>query len=275
MMLSKSQVLQHFDGMAIHGDWSKLYDQDQDDMTNYSFRIRRERVVELLDPILRPGMHVLDVGCGTGIMAPLVLRRKAHYQGVDLSRNMIHEARQKHLGTEASEGSVAFTVADVERMPLPDAHYDVLLALGLLEYFENPQRVVDEIIRVVKPGGSVIVSVPNVLCVDTLTSWLFSPILTTPMKYLRRMRGRATQASNYRNHKYRPTKLDKMFLARGFRKTGAVYYNLEAAAYPLRRLLPNLALRIKKTMETYQHGPLRVFATAYVARFTKPATASK
>lgn len=274
-MLSKSQVLQHFDGMAINGDWSKLYDQDQDDMTNYSFRIRRERVVELLDPILTPGMQVLDVGCGTGIMAPFVLSRSAHYQGVDLSRNMIHEAKQKHLGAQASEGSIAFTVADVEKMPLPDAHYDVLLALGLLEYFENPQRVVDEIIRVVKPGGSIVVSVPNVLCVDTFTSWLFSPILTTPMRSLRRLRGREPRESNYSNHKYAPGRLDRIFLTRGFRKSGAIYYNLEAAAYPLHRLLPSLALRIKKTIEPYQHGPLRAFATAYIARFTKRAAPPK
>lgn len=272
-MLSKSQVLQHFDGMAINGDWSNLYDQDQEDMTNYSFRIRRERVVELLDPILRQGMRVLDVGCGTGIMAPIVLSKKTHYQGVDLSRNMILEAKKRHFGTQTSEASVAFTVADVEGMPFPDAHYDVLLALGLLEYFEDPQRVVDEIVRVVKPGGSIIVSVPNVLCVDAVASALVSPILTTPMSYIRRLRGRDTQETKYSNHKYYPANLDRLFLSRGFRKSGDIYYNLEAAAYPLRRLFPNLALRIKRFIEPYQHGPLRAFATAYVARFTRTATA--
>lgn len=272
-MLSKSQVLEHFDGMAINGDWSNLYDQDQEDMTNYSFRIRRERVVELLDPILQQGMHVLDVGCGTGIMAPIVLSKKTHYQGVDLSRNMILEAKKRHLDAQASEGSVAFTVADVEEMPFPDAHCDVLLALGLLEYFEDPRRVVDEIVRVVKPGGSIIVSVPNVLCVDTVMSVLVSPILTTPMSVIRRLRGRDMQETKYSNHKYYPAGLDRLFLSRGFRKTGETYYNLEAAFYPIRRLLPRLALGIKKFIEPYQRSPLRVFATAYVARFTKTATA--
>lgn len=272
-MLSKSQVLQHFDGMAINGDWSNLYDQDQEDMTNYSFRIRRERVVELLDPILEQGMRVLDVGCGTGIMAPAVLSKKAHYQGVDLSRNMILEAKAKYVDIEAAGDSVAFTVADVEKLPLPDAHYDVLLALGLLEYFENPQRVVDEIVRVVTPGGSIIVSVPNVLCVDAATSALISPILTTPMSYIHRLRGRNAPETKYWNRKYYPANLDRMFLSRGFRKSGGIYYNLEAAAYPIRRLFPDLALRLKKLIEPYQGSPLRVFATAYLARFTKIATA--
>lgn len=268
-MLSKSQVLQHFDGMAVNGDWSNLYDQDKEDMTNYSFRIRRERVVELLDPILKQGMRVLDVGCGTGIMAPAVLSKKARYQGVDLSRNMILEAKAKYGDIEAAEDSVVFAVADVEKMPFPDAHYDVLLALGLLEYFENPQHVVDEIVRVVKPGGSIIVSVPNVLCVDAVTSALISPLLTTPMSYLRRLRGRDTQETKYWNHKYYPANLDRLFLSEGFRKSEEIYYNLEAAAYPLRRLFPSLALRIKKLIEPYQRSPLRAFATAYVARFTK------
>lgn len=268
-MLSKSQVLQHFDGLAINGDWSNLYDQDQEDMTNYSFRIRRERVVELLDPILGQGMHVLDVGCGTGIMAPVVLGKKAHYQGVDLSKNMILEAKAKYVDIETAGDSVAFTVADVEKMPFPDAHYDVLMALGLLEYFADPQRVVDEIVRVVKPGGSIIVSVPNALCVDAITSTLISPVLTTPMRYVRRMRKRDTQETKYWNRKYYPSHLDRLFLSRGFRKSGQIYYNLEAAFYPLRRVTPNLALRIKRFIEPYQHGPLRAFATAYVARFCK------
>lgn len=268
-MFSKSQVLQHFDGMAINGDWSNLYDQDREDMTNYSFHIRRERVVELLHPILKQGMQVLDVGCGTGVMAPFVLSREAHYQGVDLSANMIAEARKQRFDTGTVAGSAAFTVADVEQMPLPDAHYDVLMALGLLEYFANPQRVVDEISRVVKPGGSIIISVPNVLCVDALTSTLISPILTTPMRFIRRIRGQAAQEKKYWNRKYYPGNLDKLFLSRGFRKSGETYYNLEAAFYPLHRLLPTLALHIKKHIEPFQHGPLRAFATAYVARFCK------
>ena len=186
---------------------------------------------------------------------------------------MILEAQAKYVENKATEGSVAFTVADVEEMPFPDAHYDVLLALGLLEYFENPQRVVDEIVRVVRPGGSIIVSVPSVLCVDAFTCALFSPILTTPMRFIHRLRGRGTQETEYSNHKYYPANLDRLFLSRGFRKSVGIYYNLEAAFYPIRRVFPKLALRIKKSIEPYQHGPLRAFATAYVARFTKTATA--
>jgi len=268
-MLSKSQVIQHFDGMAVNGDWSKLYDKNPDDMINYSFRIRRQRVVEMLEPILRSGMRVLDVGCGTGIMAPFVLSKKAHYQGVDLSANMIQEAKKRYSGNQTSEGSVTFTVADVEKMPFADAHYDVLMALGLLEYFENPQRVTNEIVRMVKPGGSIIVSVPNVLCADAISSVLLSPILTTPVSLIKRIRGVDKKQTKYCHHKYYAGGFDRLFLSRGFRKTGEMYYNLEAAFYPLRRLFPKLALRIKQSIEPYQHGPLRALATAYIVRFTR------
>ncbi len=143
----------------------------------------------------------------------------------------------------------------------------------MLEYFENPQRVVDEIARVVKPGGSIVVSVPNVLCVDAITCALASPIVTMPMSCIRRLRGRDAQKTKYSNHKYYPAALDRLFLSRGFRKSGEIYYNLEAAFYPIRRLLPKLALRIKKLIEPYQRSPLRAFATAYIARFIRPTVA--
>jgi hypothetical protein len=108
-----------------------------------------------------------------------------------------------------------------------------------------------------------------------MTCALVSPILTKPMSYIRRLRGRDTPESKYSNHKYYPAGLDRLLLSRGFRKSGEVYYNLEAAFYPIRRLLPKLALCIKKLIEPYQRSPLRAFATAYVARFTKTAIAGK
>jgi len=77
-------VVEHFDALSATGKWSALYSQL--DGTTYRFRIRWERVLELIPKKLG---DVLDVGCGPGVMVDAVLERGGTFTGVDLSPEMI------------------------------------------------------------------------------------------------------------------------------------------------------------------------------------------
>ncbi len=269
-MRTKTDVLRHFDDFAIDGRWADLYDHDGDAVLNHSFIARRQRVDELLEPILRPGAHVLDVGCGTGVMVPSVLRRGGHYHGVDLSKNMIEQATRRYEATaEPTSQTVEFSVGDVEDIKYPEAHFDVVIALGLLEYLDDPQPAAEAMLRTTKPGGTIIISVPNAICVDAVADKLLSPFVTTAARAVRKLAGRATQGGGFSHHKFRPGRLDHLFTSQGCRKSGHAYYNFEVAVYPFRRFAPMPALRLKRWAEPYQRGPLRIFATAYIGRYVK------
>jgi ubiquinone/menaquinone biosynthesis C-methylase UbiE len=109
---------------------------------------------------LAPGERVLDLACGTGLVA-LDAARSVGPEGsvlaTDLSGQMIEIARRR--AAEQQLSNVTFRRMDAEMLDLPDATFDVVLcALGLM-YLPDPQHAVEEWRRVLKPGGRVVIAV--------------------------------------------------------------------------------------------------------------------
>ena len=101
---------------------------------------------------LRPGLNVLDVGCGTGdflrLLAPIVSPGVA--VGVDLSETMIAEARQR---SAENVDNLSFRVGSVLELPFPVASFDRVLATQLLLHVPDPLKALVEIKRVLVPSG--------------------------------------------------------------------------------------------------------------------------
>jgi ubiquinone/menaquinone biosynthesis C-methylase UbiE len=101
---------------------------------------------------LRPGLNVLDVGCGTGdflrLLAPIVSPGTA--VGVDLSETMIAEARQR---SAENVDNLSFRVGSVLELPFPVASFDRVLATQLLLHVPDPLKALVEIKRVLAPSG--------------------------------------------------------------------------------------------------------------------------
>jgi methionine biosynthesis protein MetW len=101
------------------------------------------------------GARCLDVGCGDGrTSGGWLLNRGCSYEGVDVSANAIEEART--LGLNAQR------IDDASRLPFADASFDVVVCVEVLEHLFAPLDAVREMARVLRPGGLLIVTVPNV-----------------------------------------------------------------------------------------------------------------
>ncbi|MCP5516397.1 MAG: methyltransferase domain-containing protein [Verrucomicrobiales bacterium] len=102
----------------------------------------------------RQGGRLLDVGCGVG----QVLRRwqengfEAH--GVEVSEPSVRRARESGLNCQPYDGRA---------LPFPDGHFAGAGALNVLEHVEAPEAFIPELVRVVEPGGRVVISSPNFL----------------------------------------------------------------------------------------------------------------
>ncbi|MFY9579790.1 MAG: class I SAM-dependent methyltransferase [Gaiellaceae bacterium] len=97
-----------------------------------------------------PADTVLDVATGTGAVARELIRRTAcAVVGLDQSPEMLAEARRR-LGAE-----VELVEGTAERLPFEDASFDALTFTYLLRYVEDPAGTLRELVRVVRPGGTI------------------------------------------------------------------------------------------------------------------------
>jgi len=112
------------------------------------------RVAELLRRHVFPGAHCLDVGCGDGRVGRLVTDHGGTYVGVDISERAVAATRERGFEAWHVEGS--------DTLPFSDQSFDVVLCLEVIEHILFPDRTVREILRVLRPGGVLIATTPNV-----------------------------------------------------------------------------------------------------------------
>lgn len=121
--------------------------------------IERRRIAALVRlAAAQPGQQVLEVGCGGGH----VLERfsHAHLTGIDMSAEMLARTRVRCGGDPDLMRGAA------EALPFADRSYDVVLCTEVLEHTRDPAAVIAELMRVVRPGGRVVVSIPNERNID-------------------------------------------------------------------------------------------------------------
>lgn len=106
--------------------------------------------VDRLD--LRPGMRVLDVGCGTGNQSIPAARTGAIVTGIDIAPNLLAQARQR----AASEYlTIYFELGDAERLLFGDGEFDMVFSMFGAIFAARHDCVAAELIRVCRPGGRI------------------------------------------------------------------------------------------------------------------------
>ena len=109
-----------------------------------------ESICEAVD--LRAGERVLDVAAGNGNASLAAARRFAEVTSTDYVPALLDEGRVR---AEADMLPIRFEVADAERLPFPDASFDVALSTYGVMFAPNQHRAAAELLRVVKPGGRI------------------------------------------------------------------------------------------------------------------------
>ncbi len=112
------------------------------------------RVVALADP--RPGERVLDVACGTGVVARLVAREvgsTGNVVGLDLNPGMLAVAASSAANEPPTSALITWQEASATKMPLPDAAFDIAYCQLGLQFFPDRPAALREMHRVLVPGG--------------------------------------------------------------------------------------------------------------------------
>jgi 2-polyprenyl-3-methyl-5-hydroxy-6-metoxy-1,4-benzoquinol methylase len=112
---------------------------------------------------LRPGMRVLDAGCGGGRHLYEAFRTDGvEVAGVDLGWDDLCKASgYLSLMARESRGRWLISRADVTKLPFAEGVFDVVVCSEVLEHVEDSRTAVSELVRVLKPGGDLVVTVPR------------------------------------------------------------------------------------------------------------------
>jgi ubiquinone/menaquinone biosynthesis C-methylase UbiE len=113
-------------------------------------------VLEMLAPA--PGEVILDAGCGTGVFAEDILESGARVVGLDLSLTMLRRALIKCPGQ-----TFRSVIGDIRRLPFADVSFHKAISITAIEFMKDARIAVEELFRVTKPGGFIVVATLNSL----------------------------------------------------------------------------------------------------------------
>lgn len=128
--------------------WAPIYDRTFGALTG----VGRRRATALLSKL---GGSVLEVGVGTGLALPLY-GPNVSVTGVDYSAEMLEKARAK-VEAEGLDRVTALRRMDARALKFPDASFDHVAAMHVISVVPEPEKVMSEIARVLRPGGSVVI----------------------------------------------------------------------------------------------------------------------
>lgn len=112
-----------------------------------------EQHAAFLFPHLRPGMDLLDCGCGPGSITLGLARRVAPGRVVGIDKDAIQIEMANARLADEQVPNLRFETADIYELPFPDASFDAVYSNAVLVYLHDPLAALRELHRVLKPGG--------------------------------------------------------------------------------------------------------------------------
>jgi ubiquinone/menaquinone biosynthesis C-methylase UbiE len=119
-------------------------------------RVEGDLVLHLLQTA--GGEHILDAGCGTGVFTTDIIAAGAVVTGLDISRPMLRAAIRKTGGVG---GAFTAVQGDMRRLPFAANSFDKAVSITAVEFIQDARAAIDELFRVTRPGGLVLVATLN------------------------------------------------------------------------------------------------------------------
>tara|TARA_B100000787_G_C16186887_1_gene295203 strand:- start:1303 stop:2127 length:825 start_codon:yes stop_codon:yes gene_type:complete len=128
--------------------------------------VRHQKILQLIEEFLPlRDSTLLDIGCGPGFLALALAKKGYHGFGMDTSPQMIELAT--NLLQQTKQDAWNFILGDAENTKFKDNQFDCIIASGVIEYMDNDYQMLEEMNRIIKPGGYLIINITNKLGYST------------------------------------------------------------------------------------------------------------
>jgi ubiquinone/menaquinone biosynthesis C-methylase UbiE len=212
---------------------------------------------------------MLDIGCGTGDYVEVLSDSVRKYIGMDFAPAMIRQAK-KNINSTINP---FFLVGCAEALPFKDDSFDLIIAIGFIEYFEDPKIPIREIVRVLKPKGTIIIQsfqhdfykkISKVLTpalIKQVGSYIYHCMVGLPLREPTVIQGAHVDLT------YSKDELDRLMKNFGFQKITYLYSNFNVFPEVIRKLLPRAYIGLSEKISHWKPNRFGIFAANYIGRY--------
>ncbi|HLO32123.1 MAG TPA: methyltransferase domain-containing protein [Anaerolineales bacterium] len=206
-----------FDYHSVAGDYQYRALHSGHPMQRFWHRGKLMMIDELIRPHLQAGSRLLEIGCGAGNLLLQAVVKGSYPVALDLSMQaltFVRERLEAAKSNTAAPGGFACTQAVGEALPLVDDSFDCILISEVIEHLEAPQISIREAVRVLRPGGRLLITTPNYRSFWPLMEWAVDRLNMAPK-----------MAGEQHISRFHPSSLQKMLMELGLslEYSGSIY----------------------------------------------------
>ena len=192
--------------------WDEVYRGD--DLQALIYRERQNAVLAYADAVgLKAEARVLEIGCGAGHLTMQLAERRLRVEAVDASEAMVgittRRARERGFEEQVTVGT-----ADVHALPFKSSHFDLVVAVGVMPWLHSPSDAIEEMARVLRHGGQLILTADNGARLISFTDPRAILALTPLRRLYHAMRKRQGMAMSRLDF---PRRIDRLLVQGGLR----------------------------------------------------------
>jgi len=273
-----TQATRPFNPSELASFWAKeatTYESQYRNAGIYPMQeIRNEYIWSLIGD--EPRNHA-DIGCGPAFTLIPLLRKGWTITAIDISDEMIARARKNIEAAGLDPDKVSFSTGNIEALPYADGQFDSVICAGVIEYLREDTKALNELFRILKPGGTLVITVRNKGCLFRLWDALI-PVrkgLRAFFAHFGLFGGKAYLQNPFRDgvwyKKHCPRAFDRQLERHGFVKDDHHYFHYYLVPSPLEYKLGKGIPRAAFKLERLTKKRISTFlASGYIVKAHKP-----
>ena len=228
--------------------------------------IRHQIILQLVEEFipLRDSL-ILDVGCGPGLLAFDLAKKGYQGFGIDISDGMINLSKDILKGKGWN-----FSVGDVEQTKFEENKFDCVIASGVIEYMNEDLKMLQEMQRILKPGGYLIINITNILGYSTSLNSLTNLAKRIPfiMEFLSIIRKKSLKSEygadnlGFSPRKHFVFNFKKSLNVSGFRIRKNISHHFSILPAPFSTLTESIFGNIDAKLDFLGNTPLKIFSSS-------------